>query len=134
VNNLANEANLALFTVALEDAREHPNPAAKRQAEEDERQAKYRLREALAKAQLLLSRVEDQRARNEATLLVYTADMAGTSEREAADEALADLHGRYGKVIRRLGELIRERGCPEFRGTSVTSPMLIRRRHPPWSV
>jgi hypothetical protein len=109
LSNLAGDANLALFAITLEDARDHANPAAKRKAEEDERQARHRVWEATAKTELLLSRVQDQRARNEATLLVHTVDMVATSDKEASDEALADLHGRYTKVIRRLGELIRER-------------------------
>jgi hypothetical protein len=109
LSKLASDANLALFAIALEDAREHPNPAAKRKAEEDERQARHRVWEATAEAELLVSRVEDRRTQTEATLLVNSADMVATSDKETSDEVLSELHARYGKVIRRIGELLRER-------------------------
>jgi hypothetical protein len=81
VNNLASNVGFALFVIALQDHREHPNPAAKRKAEEDQAEAMHRLREATGKAELLLSRVQDQQTRTEASLLVNSADMVGTLRR-----------------------------------------------------
>jgi hypothetical protein len=75
----------------------------------DEPQARLRFWEANAKAQLLVSRVKDQRAQTEAALVINAAEIVVTAEDEEAAEALENLHARYGTAIGRLGELLRER-------------------------
>jgi hypothetical protein len=105
LSNLASEVNLTRFIITLE----YPDEASKEVAEERDLQAKTRLREASRKAQLLLSRVQDDQARKDADLLIRAADMVRILDQEAADKNLRALHTRYGKLIDRLGELLRER-------------------------
>ena len=105
LSNLASDVNLTGFIVTLE----YPDEASKEVAIERDVEAKARLREASRKTQLLLSRVQDDQARKDAHLLLRAADMVRILDQEAADKKLGELHARYGKLIDRLGELLRER-------------------------
>lgn len=105
VTDLASAAHLAAFRTTLA----HPDEGATREAEKQEREAKFRVLEAADKAKLLISRIDDERARMEAALLLHAAYMVGPADADAANEALNQLHDRYAQVVDRLGELIRER-------------------------
>jgi hypothetical protein len=109
--NLRSAADIALFEVALEDVREVPSPPAKRAAEEEARKAKDRFRDAEAKARLLISRVQDDRARRSAIMFCNAADLVLIREpsTDLELERVSKVTQAYGQATDLLGELIRER-------------------------
>jgi len=74
--DLTNLVDKAAFTLSV-STREHPNEEAKTEAAREEWAARRRLWEATSKARLLVSRVEDDEARKQATLLLNIANGAG---------------------------------------------------------
>jgi hypothetical protein len=112
LSNLASEADLATFTVTLEDAQEHPSPAARKEAEEEAGRAKKRLHDADAKARLLISRVQDEQARRAATVFRHAANMVLLVDPKAEEldlTRISQASKAYGKAVDLLGKLLRER-------------------------
>jgi len=57
------------------------------------------------------------------------------SSRDTVNAAvMGPLSGEQGCVLQGSLGVVLCRGCPDRRGSSVAVPVLIRRRHPPWSV
>ena len=106
--DLTNLVDKAAFTLSV-STREHPNEEAKTEAAREEWAARRRLWEATSKARLLVSRVEDDEARKQATLLLNIANGAGDFRLDEAAQAFEEVQAGYSQVVDRLGELIRKR-------------------------
>lgn len=105
LSNVASQLSLAALATTLEDLDED----SRAEAETQRFQVWARLWGVSSKTRLLISRVQDDQARQDASALLRTADMVRSLDRETAEENLGHLHSRYGKVVDRLGELLRER-------------------------
>lgn len=107
------DALLELSTAA--DAARHADAltAISGPGEDDRRQAAWqemqRMWKAQASAQLLCSRVEDQRTRNFATLAIAAATMLVPYDDATSEEAMERASSSYRRTIDRIGELLRER-------------------------
>jgi hypothetical protein len=89
--------------------REHPDEKANKEAARRAWAAKTSLREATDKARLLISRVQDDEVRKEATSLVTAADRAGNFNLDEAIDAFDKVEDGYSQLVDRLGMLLRER-------------------------
>src|SRR4029450_4900727 len=96
-------------TTGARSAREHANEEAKREAARQMWAARRRLREAIFKPQLLLSRVQDDEVREETTSLVTAANRARNFDMDEVTDAFEEVQTGYSRVVDRIGELLRER-------------------------
>jgi hypothetical protein len=96
-------------TTRLRSTREHPDEEVKREAARQVWAARWRLREAIAKARLLISRVQDDAVRKEATSLVNAANRARNFDMDEVTDAFEEVQTGYSGVVDRIGELLRER-------------------------
>jgi hypothetical protein len=106
--DLTNLVYKAVFTLSG-SPREPPDEEAKKEAARRARAAKRSLGEATAKARLLISRVQDDEVRKEATSLVTAADRAGNFNLDEAIDAFDKVEDGYSQLVDRLGMLLRER-------------------------
>jgi hypothetical protein len=89
--------------------REHLDEEAKKEAARRAWAAQTSLREATDKARLLISRVQDDEVRNEATSLVNAADRTRNFDLDEAIDAFENVDDGYSQLVDRLGMLLRER-------------------------
>jgi hypothetical protein len=89
--------------------REYPDEEAKKEAARRAWAANTSLREATDKARLLISRVQDDEVRNEATSLVTAADRTRNIDLDEAIDAIDKVEDGYSQLVDRIGELLRER-------------------------
>jgi hypothetical protein len=106
--DLTNLVDKASLTVSP-STREHPDEEAKKEANRRAWAARETLLEATLKSRLLISRVQDDEIRNEATSLVNAASRATSFDMDEITDAYTDLLTGYDQVVDRIGQLLRER-------------------------
>lgn len=105
--DLTNLVDKAALT-ASRSRREQPDEEAK-EAGRRAWAARETLLEATTKSRLLISRVQDDGVREEATSLVNAANRATSFDMDEISDAYDDLLTGYDQVVNRIGELLRKR-------------------------
>jgi hypothetical protein len=106
--DLTNLVDKAVLT-SSHSAREYPHEEAKKEAARRAWAARKNLLEATTKARLLISRVQDDEVRKEATSLVNAANRVTSFDVDKVAEGYEDVLTGYDQVVDRIGELLRER-------------------------